>query len=247
MKAFVIALVDQSYEPLTSSIEKTESPLELHWLPATTPLTIKDDRKAFPKFRWTWPMLATQDGLCMETGVFKFVYQAKEYSKKIACSLSHMKAWQKCVDLDEPIVIFEADAVVKRKIDHYLCERTCRRGVRLGNLAPDPDQALVIGLNDPRGATRRAGTYHAKQVEYGEGINPVSTVNESGENPVPQGLAGNSAYYITPTGAKNLLQGAEEYGMWPNDAFMCKELFPFLRQAYPYYTTISGTESTTTR
>ena len=228
MKAFVIALVDQSYEPLTRSIEKTESPLELHWLPATTPLTIKDDRKAFPKFRWTWPMLATQDGLCMETGVFKFVYQAKEYSKKIACSLSHMKAWQKCVDLDEPIIIFEADAVVKRKID-----------IR--------DQAFVIGLNDPRGATRRAGTYHAKQVEYGEGINPVSTVNESGENPVPQGLAGNSAYYITPTGAKNLLQGAEEYGMWPNDAFMCKELFPFLRQAYPYYTTISGTESTTTR
>ena len=229
MKAFVIALVDQSYEPLTRSIEKTESPLELHWLPATTPLTIKDDRKAFPKFRWTWPMLATQDGLCMETGVFKFVYQAKEYSKKIACSLSHMKAWQKCVDLDEPIIIFEADAVVKRKIDI------------------SPDQAFVIGLNDPRGATRRAGTYHAKQVEYGEGINPVSTVNESGENPVPQGLAGNSAYYITPTGAKNLLQGAEEYGMWPNDAFMCKELFPFLRQAYPYYTTISGTESTTTR
>tara|TARA_B110000238_G_scaffold9386_1_gene9540 strand:- start:6483 stop:7007 length:525 start_codon:yes stop_codon:yes gene_type:complete len=174
-------------------------------------------------------MLATQDGLCMETGVFKFVYQAKEYSKKIACSLSHMKAWQKCVDLDEPIIIFEADAVVKRKIDIA------------------PDQAFVIGLNDPRGATRRAGTYHAKQVEYGEGINPVSTVNESGENPVPQGLAGNSAYYITPTGAKNLLQGAEEYGMWPNDAFMCKELFPFLRQAYPYYTTISGTESTTTR
>lgn len=241
MKAFVIALVDQSYEPLTRSIEKTESPLELHWLPATTPLTIKDDRKAFPKFRWTWPMLATQDGLCMETGVFKFVYQAKEYSKKIACSLSHMKAWQKCVDLDEPIIIFEADAVVKRKIDirsiMYEYSYQCNA----------PDQAFVIGLNDPRGATRRASTYHAKQVEYGEGINPVSTVNESGENPVPQGLAGNSAYYITPTGAKNLLQGAEEYGMWPNDAFMCKELFPFLRQAYPYYTTISGTESTTTR
>tara|TARA_R110000823_G_scaffold19181_11_gene59305 strand:- start:2207 stop:2665 length:459 start_codon:yes stop_codon:yes gene_type:complete len=152
-----------------------------------------------------------------------------------------MKAWQKCVDLDEPIVIFEADAVVKRKIDirsiMYEYSYQCNA----------PDQAFVIGLNDPRGATRRASTYHAKQVEYGEGINPVSTVNESGENPVPQGLAGNSAYYITPTGAKNLLQGAEEYGMWPNDAFMCKELFPFLRQAYPYYTTISGTESTTTR
>jgi len=229
MKAFVIALVGQSYEPLTRTIEKTESPLELHWLPATTPKTIKDDRKAFPKFKWTWPMLAEQDGLCMETGVFKFVYQAQEYSKKIACSISHMRAWQKCVDLDEPIIIFEADAVVKRKIDI------------------EPDQALVIGLNDPRGATRRAGTYHAKQVEYGEGINPVSTVNESGENPVPQGLAGNSAYYITPVGAKKLLQEAEIYGMWPNDAFMCKELFPFLRQAYPYYTTISGAESTTTR
>lgn len=229
MKAFVIALVGQSYEPLTRTIEKTGSPLELHWLPATTSETIKDDRKAFPKFKWTWPMLAEQDGLDMKTGVYKFVYQAKDQGKKVACSLSHMKAWQKCVDLDEPIVIFEADAVVKRKIDIAYIDQH------------------VIGLNDPRGATRRAGTYHAKQVEYGEGINPVSTVNESGDNPVPQGLAGNSAYYITPVGAKKLLQGAEEYGMWPNDAFMCKELFPFLRQAYPYYTTISGAESTTTR
>jgi GR25 family glycosyltransferase involved in LPS biosynthesis len=229
MKAFVIALVDQPYEPLTRSIEETESPLELHWLPATTPLTIKDDRKAFPNFAWTWPMLSSQDGLDMKTGLYKFVYQAQDQGKKVACSLSHMRAWQKCVDLDEPIVIFEADAVITRKLDFS-----------------ELDGHKLVGLNDPRGATRRSDTFHNIASSY-LGVQGVPTVNRADENPVPQGIAGNSAYYIEPEGAKLLLKGADEYGMWPNDAFMCKELFPWIRIVYPYYTKVRPTVSTTTR
>ena len=35
--------------------------------------------------------------------------------------------------------------------------------------------------------------------------------------------------------------------MWPNDAVMCKQLFPTLQVVYPYYTTIQhGLKSTTT-
>ena len=226
MKAFVIALEGQSYERLS----KTIGDIELEEFRATTPETIKDDRKLFSKFNWTWPLHSTQDGLDMKTGLYKFVYQAEDQGKKVACSLSHMRLWQKCVELDEPIIVFESDAVVTRKIDPFFFE-----GIK------------VLGLNDPRGATRRSNVFHDKLVTKGEGMHPVPTVNNADENPVPQGLAGNSAYYIEPEGAKLLLDGADEYGMWPNDAFMCKELFPWIRTVYPYYTKISGAESTTTR
>ena len=64
--------------------------------------------------------------------------------------------------------------------------------------------------------------------------------------PYPQGLAGHSAYYIEPEGAKELLDKVETYGMFPNDAYMCRELFPWIRVVYPYYTRISGESSTTT-
>jgi hypothetical protein len=75
----------------------------------------------------------------------------------------------------------------------------------------------------------------------------VPTVNTVDEPPMPQGLAGHSAYYITPKGAKKLLDMIPEIGMWPNDAYMCKELFPWIRVVYPYFTRVQGTRSTTTR
>ena len=63
---------------------------------------------------------------------------------------------------------------------------------------------------------------------------------------VPQGLAGNSAYLITPKGAKKLLDKVREVGLWPNDAVMCKQFFPWMQVVYPYYTTIQrGLKSTT--
>ena len=65
---------------------------------------------------------------------------------------------------------------------------------------------------------------------------------------VPQGLAGNSAYMISPKAAKKLLNKVKEIGMWPNDALMCKQMFPWLEVVYPYYTTIQkGLTSTTTQ
>lgn len=44
----------------------------------------------------------------------------ERYSRKenaIACFLSHFLLWKKCIELQEPVLIFEHDAVVKTKID----------------------------------------------------------------------------------------------------------------------------------
>ena len=75
------------------------------------------------------------------------------------------------------------------------------------------------------------------------GLQPVPTVDDA---EVPQGLAGNSAYLITPKGAKKLLDKVREVGIWANDALMCKQFFPWMQVVYPYYTTIQrGLKSTT--
>ena len=63
---------------------------------------------------------------------------------------------------------------------------------------------------------------------------------------VPQGLAGNSAYVIKPEGAKKMLALADEHGMWPNDALMCKQLIPTLGVTRNFYTRVQGLRSTTT-
>jgi len=237
MRAFVIKLKDRQKDEvkrLRESIQETKSPLELNIWEATEPDTIDRNLSRLKyldknDWKWTWPTSASENHLDMKTGIFKFAYGAADQNKKIATSLSHVTLWDAIVQMNETIVVFEADALLTRKFN--------------------PDEmgdAKVCGLNDPRGATRRADVFH-KRVSSRQGVQPVPTVNQAGEAPVPQGLAGHSAYYITPEGAKELLDKVTDYGMWPNDAYMCKELFPWIRVVYPYYTKVQGTVSTTTR
>ena len=135
-----------------------------------------------------------------------------------------------CAEGNDPIVVLEHDALFTRKFATSDLTEHWKGG--------------IIGLNDPRGATRRSDVFH-NVVSSRMGVQPVPDVDTW---EVPQGLAGNSAYLISPKAAKKLLNKVEEIGMWPNDALMCKQLFPWLRVVYPYYTTIQrGLKSTTTK
>ena len=232
INAYIIKLEGQSSTRLIESIADTDSKIKPIIFEATTPETIEshlqNEFQYFDgsTFKWTWPTDASQNHLDMKTGLYKFAYDALNQDKKVACSISHMRLWDLCATKDKPIIIFEPDAMVTRKID-----TSQLKGHK------------VVGLNDPRGATRRSNVFHEKMRN---GIHPVPSVNNSGEFE-PQGLAGNSAYYIEPEGARELLDKVKDYGMWPNDAYMCKELFPWIRVVYPYYTKVIPTVSTTTR
>ena len=63
---------------------------------------------------------------------------------------------------------------------------------------------------------------------------------------VPQGLPGNSAYIIKPNAAKKLVNLVNEYGLWPNDAIMCKQLIFEMGCTKKHFTQVQGTRSTTT-
>lgn len=219
---------------LISSIERTGSEIAPVLFRATTPETIKPHlREKFKyfnanRYKWSWPETKSEEGYCLKSGLYKPMYNAKNQRRIEACLISHMRVWEECVQLSKPIIVLEADALFTKKF-HSLNTK-----------------ADIVGLNHPANATRRAREYH-DQVSSREGINPVPTVNMRGELSTPQGIAGNSAYYITPMGAKKMLDLVTEYGGWPNDALMCKELLNnTLKTVYPYYTTVQGTQSTTT-
>lgn len=234
MNVYIIRIPKiQTEKFLINSLFTVKSGLTPVVVDAVVPDTIDSSMMEFKyfnrsNFKWNWPVSEDQNGLDLQTGLYKFAYRAADQKKKVACSLSHMLQWDDCVTKDEPRIVCEADARFIRRPDDDL---ETFKGHK------------VIGLNDPRGATRRPYQYHSQMLG---GIQPVPKVVEAGEDPVPQGLAGNSAYYIEPAGAKELLDRVRDYGMFPNDAYMCRELFPWLRVIHPYYTRVSGDESTTT-
>jgi len=237
MKTFIISLVNNhdatvATRLLIESIKKTKSELEPIILPATTPKTITEDIDAIGMtgIDWTYPVRPEQDGLDIKTGLKLTHYPTANPANRIACMVSHMRCWQKSIDLDETIIVLEHDALFTRQFKFSDLTKGFKGG--------------IVGLNNPIGATRRAQVFD-EQAKKTFCLQSVPTVDDWN---VPQGLAGNSAYVITPKGAKKLLSKVKEVGMWPNDALMCKQFFPWLQIVYPYYTTIQkGLKSTTTQ
>ena len=240
IKGFIITVADndgiEAAYHCHDSIVNTGSAVEVEIYPATTPINLEFDIDCFSPLidykkwpGWNWPKTPSESKLDWKTGLQKNWYKAVDQKKVMACAVSHARLWKKCVDLDEPIVILESDALFTRKFDYA-----------------DVQDKLwgVLGLNDPRGATRLSMIFYKACVANEEpGVYNVPKVDD---RPVPQGLAGNSAYIIRPSAALALLNGLNEYGLWPNDAYMCRELWPWLKVTQPFYTKVQGLPSSTT-
>jgi hypothetical protein len=78
-----------------------------------------------------------------------------------------------------------------------------------------------------------------------EGVFEKTWIRKPNERQIPDGLAGNSAYMIKPWSAQELIIKFYELGIWPNDATICKQIFPYLEEYYPFITKVNQTQSTT--
>lgn len=176
---------------------------------------------------WTWAIDNTHARTCPVTGLYQFPYTTSDFRAKVGCSMSHYLAWIKCVESKEPLLILEHDAVFIRPL-------------------PDIQFNGICQINDPAGATRK-GTWWSQQMKArgGEGTFEKTWITTKNERHIPDGLAGNSAYLIKPWAAQELINKYHELGVWPNDAMMCKQLFPYLEEYYPFVVETRQEKSTT--
>lgn len=176
--------------------------------------------------KWNYPWQGEEFDFA--TGLKKSAYKTAEPKKRIACALSHYMLWKWCHDINEHFLILEHDAIFMQRLDpQYICASNFN----------------VIGINNPLGNTRKAQVFHEEvQKQKDKPIIVTPTIDDIS---VPQGIAGNSAYILNPNGAMNLLDLANKYGLWPNDALMCKQLVQRLGVTTKYYTTTQGIQSTT--
>lgn len=178
--------------------------------------------------RWSWADMNTNNTVCALTGLEQFPYSTKSLDAKMACSLSHYMLWKQCVELDEPVLILEHDAVFVASI-------------------PEVEFKGAIQINDPAGGGYR-GKYHSKfmQNRGTVGVHPL-TPKRPTNSKIPDGFSGNSAYMIKPWAAHEFIQAFKNYGVWPNDATICLQLFPWLQELYPFVTVVKQDQSTSTK
>lgn len=178
---------------------------------------------------WTWADGNTREMICPQTQLRHFPYRTRDFKAKIGCSMSHYLLWQRCINLGEPVLILEHDAVFVRAFPV---------GIEFQG---------ICQINDPSGATVRGSQWSRSMKQRGgSGVFEKTWVRAEHERDIPDGLAGNSAYLVKPWAARELVRAFQVFGVWPNDATICKQLFPYLEEYYPFITVVKQTQSTTT-
>lgn len=228
MKAVAIVIKDNElsetgYARLVQSSKSVGNDFEVERLDAITPSNV-DWFMENAGLRWNYPWQGEVNDFA--TGLKKSAYKTANPKARIACACSHYILWNTSILENTPVLVLEHDAYFTHKID----------------FDPNDTKADIIGINDPLGATRRSQLYRDKIQQSDQPFQLVPWIDDI---TVPQGLAGNSAYIIKPQGASALIKLISLYGLWPNDAIMCRQLISKLGVTKKFYTKVQGLVSTT--
>lgn len=238
MKALIISLYGNTEEKpdafrCYNSVQKYASGLTPVFFVAVSPEMV-DGLLQKHKIFWAYPW--DKEQYDFKSGLKLTPYKTAMPYKRVACFLSHYLIWKEVAETNEPCVVLEEDAIFTQDFSEFEQQYLLNH------------PAAIIGLNDPRGATRKSNVFYNEVIAARDATKDlVAYCPQIDDNEIPQGLAGNSAYIIKPTGAKKLLELVDEYGAWPNDAIMCRQLLPkMLYVTTKFYTRVQGTKSTTT-
>jgi len=229
MKAYVITILGHEYSESVARrcIESADQfGISVETFSAVTKDTVAETM-AKENLQWSWANMNTAKNRCPYTSLEQFPYRTKSLEAKMACSMSHYMLWKHCVELDEPILILEHDAVF---------------------VAPLPAIQFegAIQINDPAGGGYRGQDHSKIMRDRGTvGVHPL-TPKRPLDSMIPDGFSGNSAYIVKPWAAYKFKQAYKNHGVWPNDATICLQQFPWLQELYPFVTVVKQTHSTST-
>ena len=209
------------YHQLKKSSEEVHNEFDIEKFPATTPEKVPYRLKKY-QIEWNYPSkgkIYDED-----TKLIKSAYAGNNEEARIACAISHFELWYHISRQSEGALILEHDAYFINKLDVNL-------------------QIPITSINSPLKATRKAQQYHQKVQQSKEAFALAPWIDN--DKRIPQGLPGHSAYFIQPSAAQEMVELVYKYGLWPNDALMCKQLVSNLFVSKKYYTKVQNAISTT--
>ncbi len=229
MKAYAIVIKDHEtseigYNNLCQSSEIVKNNFKITKFNAIVPERNKVLMERY-NIKWNYPWSGSVSDF--STGLTKTAYKTANPEARIACALSHWTLWNKATADNDTMLILEHDACFTTKLDITISKKF-----------------NILGINNPLGCTRLSKAYYDKILENSQDQQLVPWIDSQH---IPQGLAGNSSYIITPDGAKQMLKLVKDYGLWPNDALMCRQLVKGLGVSRKFYTTTQKLRSTTTQ
>lgn len=145
----------------------------------------------------------------------------------LGCFFSHYYLWNKCIDLNEPIIILEHDGYIIKPITNDILDTF--------------NDVLKLDRHDPYSKTYNEVILKEQSTE----LNIIKYVNPTPKDPKKIGTGnyfkGAYSYIIKPQGAKKLVDWIKENGHLPADQQIgdwildTKVTIPTLARLHPFY------------
>jgi hypothetical protein len=226
------------------SIEKTQSKIDYTVFPSTLPSAVARDLKKITYLEtpellpWTWPTKKEEECIDFKTGLYKTFENSLDQSKLITETVSHMRAWQYCIDINQPIIIMNYDTEWITKFDFNNIHKESNKSDDIDEVKRSPRlfKGGIVSLKTP--------TTIIDGIEYNllstgnlpNGLNPISSSTLLGQNNIPISIKDSGTYLITPWAAKKLLDQIEYNGMWPPHILINRQLFKWIQIYTPFHT-----------
>ena len=145
------------------------------------------------------------DALMQQKGLFCFP-KMKEVKKNNlgfkGCFLSHYLLWEKCIELDEPIMILEHDALMIRPLPKNILELFTHHCV-LDYAIHEPNYEEILA-KEGKLVVKKFPRLYADKIS-------ISKINDAH-------VRGSHAHIVKPLGAKTLIESVKKWGHLASDA-----------------------------
>lgn len=170
----------------------------------------------------------------LEEKNLKFFEKLKEHRKNSngikGCFLSHYLLWEKCIELDEPIIIFEHDALMIRPLPTNILDLFTHHCI-LDYAVHYPNYEEIIANDCDLKITK-----FPKIEDEKLGFKSINKTH----------VKGSHAHIVKPLGAKTLIESIKKYGVLPSD--MCVNQYytsfitidPLIARCHPFFSDASN-------
>jgi len=162
---------------------------------------------------------------CLSKNIFK--QGSKNYSKTaIGCAQSHLNLWEKCIELDKPIIILEDDAIVSQDFNKHIDSL-------MNSLLPNKWDIVQLNYNFDSILSYENTNFETCNCIFNKTPVTKEKISKFVTSKINTTIAklnhcfGTSAYIIHPTGAKLLKENC-----FPLDNRIIN--LPFLNNLYSY-------------
>jgi len=161
----------------------------------------------------------------------RFFEKMKQYKKESpgvkGCFLSHYLLWKKCIELDEPIIIFEHDALMIRPLPENILDLFTHHCI-LDYAVHYLDYEEIIA----RDCELTVKEYPMIPTNGKLGYSNINKAH----------VRGSHAHLVKPLGAKTLIESVDKFGILPSDACVNQyytsyiTVDPLIARCHPFFT-----------